>query len=120
MKRSILLILTISQTFFFNQASADQNGQVPANNVIVYSHNTATDTYIDTLGEFRGKHHGGRGAFLTELVRELMISVNQQPLIEKHSVEQAIESLEDQQLIAVIDINRTTIKPLNTNGSAPC
>ena len=138
MNKQILILLTLAmgQTLFVPQAPASQNGSgaekkvstksISVNNaavnhfpinhssinsVTIYSHNTKADVYTDTQGELRGKHHGGRGAFLTELVRELMISVNQQPLIAKRQMEQALETLEDQKKLkeqefsAVVDVN---------------
>ena len=44
--------------------------------VLIYGYGIKDSSYVDSSQELRGKNHGGRQAFLTELVRELMIRLN--------------------------------------------
>ncbi len=45
----------------------------------IYGYDIKSSTYTDSSQELRGKHHGGRQAFLAELTRELMIKLNLTP-----------------------------------------
>ena len=64
--------------------------------VLIYGSDIKDSSYLDSSHELRGKNHGGRQAFLTELVRELMIKLNHTPDI--RPVEQA-------ELLTQLDLN---------------
>ncbi len=78
-----------------------------ASPVQVYTHDTARATYTDSSGELRGKHHGGQRAFLVELTRELMISLQLKPVMEEQPEQQALAQLDGPTPRALLDISRS-------------
>lgn len=80
------------------------NHALATETVRIYGYDIKAITYIDSSKELRGKNHGGRQAFLTELVRELMIKLNYTPDIKPIELTSPIELKASQ---AVLGIDRT-------------
>ena len=76
-------------------------------NVKIYGYDIEASTYVDSSQELRGKNHGGRQAFLTELVRQLMVTLKVTPEIKP--IEKVIQptQLELQPAQAILGIDRT-------------
>ena len=76
-------------------------------NTKIYAYEIKASTYIDSSKELRGKNHGGRQAFLTELARELMVVLNISPDIKP--IEKVIQPIqvELQAGQAILGISRT-------------
>ena len=96
MIRIVLLCLTLSSSHVL----ATENAKI-------YAYEIKASTYIDSSKELRGKNHGGRQAFLAELVRELMLALNISPDIKP--IEKVIQpaQLELQAGQAILGISRT-------------
>ena len=75
--------------------------------VRIYGYGIKQSTYVDSSKELRGKNHGGRPAFLTELLRELMISLKNAPDIRPVEQDVQFSQLELKAAQAILGINRT-------------
>lgn len=106
MNRMFLQFLTVLSVTLLNVTLLSSHA-LATETVRIYGYGINAITYIDTSKELRAKHHGGRQAFLTELVRALMITLNNTPDIRR--VEQAVQpmQLELNAAEAVFGIDRT-------------
>ncbi|MCW8883789.1 MAG: ABC transporter substrate-binding protein [Motiliproteus sp.] len=77
-----------------------------AEEVDVFVHGTSTAAYKSSSGELRGKHHLGRQALLVEIVRELMISSDQAPVMEELELKQGLKQLQQSGAAALVDIGK--------------
>jgi polar amino acid transport system substrate-binding protein len=106
MNRIFLPFLTLLSVTLLNVTLLSSHA-LATETVRIYGYGINASTYINTSKELRGKHHGGRQAFLTELVRKLMITLNNTPDIRR--VEQAVQPmpLELKAAESVFGIDRT-------------
>ncbi len=64
-----------------------------------------TSTYLDTLGELRGKNHGGRQAFLVELV-QFMLADQKLPA----TIQYWDQSIDEDELSVLFGLNRSSLE----------
>ncbi len=77
-----------------------------ADEIRIYTHSVEGAAYTDSSGEMRGKHHGGRRAFLVELVREMMVGLKLKPVMTEVPLGRGIRIIENQPLSALFNVNR--------------
>jgi len=71
------------------------------------THNVGEQTYLDKAGSLRGRKNGGRRAFNVELVREMMILMGQDTVLEVVPFKRGLQLVQSTPGYALFNVNRT-------------
>jgi len=74
--------------------------------IAVYTHSSDDASFIDADGYLRGIEHGGRRAFLVELVREIMLDLGLSPRIENVPLNRGLKLIAGGSSSAFFNVDR--------------
>lgn len=92
---SLFLCLCVSSSF--------------AEKLVIYAQNSEAATYIDTMGELRGKNHGGRQALLTEVVQALVTATGSNTAEVGYYPENGVAEASGSQITALFGLDRSQL-----------
>jgi polar amino acid transport system substrate-binding protein len=96
----VLAVLIVSVSSCFGESTV----AVP---IKFLTHSVGDQTYLDNPGHLRGKKNGGRRAFNVELVREMMLMMDQDTVFEVVPFKRGLQMVQSTPGYALFNINRT-------------